>query len=883
MSDQDDNNNNDDGGGSGTGDGGMDAQLRDSLDASYRDISAVMNTGDDDDDPGDNDDAESNAMDWILSEYDKNSSDAQNLNDELKRLQALRSYLVLDSEREFPFERLTGLASRLFNVPIALVSLVDLGRQWFMSNRGLGDVRETPRSQAFCAHAIISTEDLFIIQDASKDFRFKNNPLVTGAPNIRFYAGTPLRTPEGYKIGTFCIIDSIPRPNGLSFEEKQNLQELGALAVQVLVQRRMRRDRNRDKNSQLVACAAHDLLTPLSGIELSLNLLLEDESLQKRLNVQQQEGLKKAVACSNVLQDICKNVRSTFSESKSAFELSFIQGQLKTFKPDEMVENLYTIVDPLPKKVPVAIKIDDDVPKEMISDFAKIFRCAMIYLTVACARTQEGAIVMRIRTRPGSKNQSLLYVSCEDTSPPIPVDCYESLFKPMKSDLGLIPRGADSSSEKQGEESSVNAELALYSVACQMNVVGGEFGFHPRGSTINDEDLTAMSSNEEGNGQGSVFWFSIPYSLDYEREPIETKPPEANVARPQEEDISYADASQFQKSVSTAMGEEGTERSITKNPTVKRQQRALVIEDSHVVRKMLARIFTRLGYGVTEAENGLDGLVELKGSLYDIVLCDFLMPALDGLDCVQQYREWENLHRPWLKQWIIGISAHASEADIEKGLKVGMNRFMPKPVTYAGLSNLIKSDDQISMSKRLDELEEQGGEVPSGDESAGDSLDHRLYDNKRRKRSNSSDSKYAERVKACLILSPYTTHIGMVQSTIKNCRWQSALGQTDREAWSMLKMRMWDLVLVDDSFTPLVVDFRKWESSRRKKVQRHIILMSESVNNVAEGPRSVVQPPEGFNEVVGKPFGFAAVKKALKSMSRELAQEKKAKALFATS
>jgi hypothetical protein len=142
-------------------------------------------------------------LDWVISNLDKETSVEQRLDEELTRLQVLRSYLIMDSERESNFERLTALAGRMFDVPIALISLVDLGRQWFMSNRGLGDVRETPRKLAFCAHAILSTQDLLIVPDATKDPRFYDSPLVTGPPNIRFYAGAPLISPEGVKLGTF--------------------------------------------------------------------------------------------------------------------------------------------------------------------------------------------------------------------------------------------------------------------------------------------------------------------------------------------------------------------------------------------------------------------------------------------------------------------------------------------------------------------------------------------------------------------------------------------------------------------------------------------------------------------------------------------------------
>jgi hypothetical protein len=136
-------------------------------------------------------------LDWVLPSFDPENTEVQSMKEELHRLQVLKSYLILDSEREEAFDRITGIASRFFDVPIALVSLVDLGRQWFMSNRGLGSVRETPRKDAFCSHAILSKNNILIVNDARLDFRFKNNPLVTGPPHIRFYAGAPLICPEG--------------------------------------------------------------------------------------------------------------------------------------------------------------------------------------------------------------------------------------------------------------------------------------------------------------------------------------------------------------------------------------------------------------------------------------------------------------------------------------------------------------------------------------------------------------------------------------------------------------------------------------------------------------------------------------------------------------
>ena len=125
--------------------------------------------------------------------------------DEAFRLRTLTSLSILDTPAEERFDRLTRLAQRLFNVPIALVSLIDSNRQWFKSCQGL-DVRETPRDVSFCAHAILGN-DLLVVPDAAADARFADNPLVTGEPFIRFYAGCPLKAPNGSLLGTLCVID----------------------------------------------------------------------------------------------------------------------------------------------------------------------------------------------------------------------------------------------------------------------------------------------------------------------------------------------------------------------------------------------------------------------------------------------------------------------------------------------------------------------------------------------------------------------------------------------------------------------------------------------------------------------------------------------------
>jgi len=147
---------------------------------------------------------------------------------EKERLAALHSYGILDTEQTVEFDDFTRLASEICGTPIALISLIDSDRQWFKSKVGL-DVSETPRDISFCGHAIHGTE-IFEIPNASEDERFRDNPLVTGNPDIRFYAGAPLITPEGLGIGTICVIDRVPRR--LTQAQRNSLKVLGRLLTQ---------------------------------------------------------------------------------------------------------------------------------------------------------------------------------------------------------------------------------------------------------------------------------------------------------------------------------------------------------------------------------------------------------------------------------------------------------------------------------------------------------------------------------------------------------------------------------------------------------------------------------------------------------------------------
>ncbi len=199
--------------------------------------------------------------------------------DEIERLKALYDYDVLDTEAESAFDELTQLASDICDTPISLISLVDPNRQWFKSTVGL-DAKETSRDIAFCAHAI-HEDTVFEIQNTIEDSRFYDNPLVTNAPNIRFYAGTQLRTPSGHAIGTLCVIDS--KPHKLTEKQKKDLEVLGRAVISQLELRKHIRHltlANQHK-TDFLSNMSHELRTPLNAIIGFSRLMLEGKDAQQ--------------------------------------------------------------------------------------------------------------------------------------------------------------------------------------------------------------------------------------------------------------------------------------------------------------------------------------------------------------------------------------------------------------------------------------------------------------------------------------------------------------------------------------------------------------------------------------------------------------------------
>lgn len=309
----------------------------------------------------------------------------------------------------------------------------------------------------------------------------------------------------------------------------------------------------------------------------------------------------------------------------------------------------------------------------------------------------------------------------------------------------------------------------------------------------------------------------------------------------------------------------------SKQPTI-RKRRALVIEDSINVRKTLARALDKLGYDVTQAENGLEGLNRLKETLFDLTLCDFLMPVMDGMDCVKQFRDWEKENRPWFSAWIVGISAHANANDGGQGITAGMNEFRPKPVSINYLKEIQQSQPVAERSKTLDELEAsfRSGSRPDEQttEEASTTKKRNGHDmaNGETKRARTQDN--VDQTKSidlpanpvCLIATDKPSRrSNQVLLTLERDGWKVVVVNDGNEALRLLKMRNWDCVLIEDDLPLLpgsacIETFREWEEENRVNRQRNTFLVCSEIVPAPADTSAIVQPPTGFDNVINRPL-----------------------------
>lgn len=258
--------------------------------------------------------------------------------DEAERLEALRRYRILDTPAEAAFDDIVEITARLCDAPIAVINLIDEHRQWFKAELGLG-CRETPRGVSICTHAIM-LPDMLVVRDTTLDPRFEGNPLVIGAPHLRFYAGAVLRTPDGRSLGTLCVLDYVPR----DLSDPQ-LDALQAMARQVMAQLELRRT-NREQAHLMdrLERAAQDNATLLGELRhrVSNNLQMIDGMLALQARRERSPDARGAVdAARGRLQPLLLMARHLGDESAEQVDLAtylrLVCESLMTFQAAEAV------------------------------------------------------------------------------------------------------------------------------------------------------------------------------------------------------------------------------------------------------------------------------------------------------------------------------------------------------------------------------------------------------------------------------------------------------------------------------------------------------------------------------------------------------------------
>lgn len=237
----------------------------------------------------------------------------QQPDDEEQRLDALRALALVDTPPEERFDAVTRIARRLFDVPIALVTLIESQRQWFKSAQGL-DIAETPRRDAFCGHTILSDTPL-VVPDTRDDERFADNPLVTGKPWIRFYAGAPLVV-NGHRLGSLCLLDH--RPRSFSGEDQASIEDLAAIVAREMASAEM---------------ATVDQLTGLANRRGFIELA------RQGLQIAEREGLPMSLVFLDI--DGLKAINDTHGHAAGDDAIRGVaQAMLKTFRAADIVGRL---------------------------------------------------------------------------------------------------------------------------------------------------------------------------------------------------------------------------------------------------------------------------------------------------------------------------------------------------------------------------------------------------------------------------------------------------------------------------------------------------------------------------------------------------------------
>lgn len=672
---------------------------------------------------------------------------------ETKRLTALNNYHILDTLPEIDFDDLTLIASHVCHAPIAFISFVDETRLWIKSKVGL-EVSEIPRDDSFCSHAILQ-KDVFIVPDSLEDERFSDNPFVKGSPHVRFYAGAPLRTPDGSQIGTLCVIDHVPRK--LTDDQVAILQAL-ARQVVTLLDLRIKRE-SILLSSQLVKSSPAAIFC--KDYESGTGVFVEWNQAAEEL-----WALKNEAVIGKTDYDLFPKEQADFFKKK---DLETIQSGNRIFIEQEPIDTAKGPLQLRTWKVPVndihgkaryLLGISLDITKQV--DLEKLLLDA-IDLAENAVKTKSAFLANmshEIRT-PLNGIIGMSNLLLGSVSDPMQIERIKIIQRCGNSLLDIINDVLDFSKLEVDKVELENSPFSLGDAVNDVVEILSQRALE-KGLSLSyeaDKDLplwitgditrfrqilTNLVSNAiKFTEKGSVQVFSVAQKTTNTNWQIQFSIKDSGIGIPENLmsklflSFSQVDASTTRKFGGSGLGlaickglcekmngkiwvesqvglgstfsftfragqaqDRGVDlladpfATINQEMGIKHPLRILVVEDNCNNQLVAIGLLEKLGYLADVAENGRTALDCLERSSYDLVFMDCHMPELDGFETTTRIlTKFQNACRPR----IVALTASTMKEDIDRCFDAGMDDFIGKPLTLKSLVRVLNESKKLSV------------------------------------------------------------------------------------------------------------------------------------------------------------------------------------------